>query len=172
MSEPGATPVRDAASIILLRRRANGADVLMGQRGSSAAFMPDKFVFPGGAVDPADLALAAFAPPHPAAERALAVEADPEVARALPLTAIRELWEETGLRLGAADPAASAAAATAPAAWRAFLAAGLRPRDGCAALRLPCRHAAGTTEAVRRPVLSGRSRRAGARLGRPRGRRR
>ncbi len=125
--DAGAAPVRDAASIVLVRRRPDGPQVLMGQRGSSAAFMPDRFVFPGGAFDRADLALAAAAALDPATERALAVETAGDVARALPLTAIRELWEETGLRLGVADPEAASAAVTAPAAWRAFLAAGLRP---------------------------------------------
>jgi 8-oxo-dGTP pyrophosphatase MutT (NUDIX family) len=131
--EPEAAPgpkdaVRDAATVILVRREAGGAQVLMGQRGSAAAFMPDLFVFPGGAVEPADHALAdaPAAPPELAAR--LAVDAAPEVARALPLAAIRELWEETGLAIARTDPAAAARAGAAPAAWRGFLAAGLAPR--------------------------------------------
>ena len=129
MSEPAAAPpIRDAASIILLRRGAVGPQVLMGQRGAAAAFMPDKFVFPGGAIEAGDLALAHSGGLDPATARGLAVDAPEAVARALPLAAIRELWEETGLRLGIADPGAAAMAEAAPAAWRGFLAAGLRPR--------------------------------------------
>ena len=48
------TAVRNAATVIVLRDRMAEPRVLMGQRGARAAFMPNKFVFPGGAVDPAD----------------------------------------------------------------------------------------------------------------------
>lgn len=165
--------VRDAATLVLVRRDGPRPRVLMGQRGAGAAFMPSLFVFPGGAVEPGDLALAGETPPadavalaaggHPGAARALAAgaghpdaapaltagagdpdaarlallaaeaarlatEADPAVARALPFAAIRELWEETGLRLGRTDPAAAARAAAAPANWAGFLASGLTPR--------------------------------------------
>jgi len=105
----------------------------MGQRGSAAAFMPDMFVFPGGAVEPVDLRVPFPHDVDASTARGLAVETPVDVARALPLTAIRELWEETGLLLGCADPAAAMHAATAPDAWRAFFAMGLRPRT--AALR-------------------------------------
>ncbi len=121
-------PIRDAASVILVRRSGGVPQVLMGQRGAAAAFMPDKFVFPGGAVDAGDLALAGAASLDAATARALAVDATADMARALPLAAVRELWEETGLRLGARDPAAAQGAAAAPPAWRGFFAAGLRPR--------------------------------------------
>jgi 8-oxo-dGTP pyrophosphatase MutT (NUDIX family) len=93
--------------------------------------MPEKFVFPGGAVDQADLALAARFEPEPESARRLAIGTAPELARALPLAAVRELWEETGLRLGRPDPAASAE--PVPPGWRGFFAAGLRPHG--AALR-------------------------------------
>jgi 8-oxo-dGTP pyrophosphatase MutT (NUDIX family) len=126
-------PVRDAATVILVRRPVDGGpQVLMGQRGAAAVFMASKFVFPGGAVDPDDLALAAEGLPEPVTARRLAVETVPEVARALPLAAVRELWEETGLMLGRPDPAA--AARVVPPSWRGFHAAGLVPN--VAALRL------------------------------------
>ena len=48
------TPIRDAATVILVRRGPQGPSVLMGQRGAGAAFMPNKYVFPGGAIDAAD----------------------------------------------------------------------------------------------------------------------
>jgi 8-oxo-dGTP pyrophosphatase MutT (NUDIX family) len=125
--DAGGPAVRDAASVVLLRRGPAGPQVLMGRRPTASVFMPDMFVFPGGAVEAADHALAAQAA-LPAAEGPLALDADPAVARALPLADRRELWEETGLQLGRPDPEAAARAATAPVAWAAFLAAGLAPR--------------------------------------------
>ena len=45
---------KDAASLILVRRADAGPRVLMGRREPRHAFMPDVFVFPGGAVDRGD----------------------------------------------------------------------------------------------------------------------
>ena len=47
-------PIRDAATVILLREKKDSTYVLMGQRGNKAVFMPSKYVFPGGAVDEND----------------------------------------------------------------------------------------------------------------------
>ena len=96
-------PIRDAASIILLRDSTKGAQVLMGQRGASAAFMPQKFVFPGGAVDAADhdSPLAHAIPDALAARLGHDSACSPE---ALINAAFRELYEETGLSLGPRDP--------------------------------------------------------------------
>jgi 8-oxo-dGTP pyrophosphatase MutT (NUDIX family) len=127
---PESPPVRDAATVILLRRTPAGPQVLMGQRGAGAAFMPELFVFPGGAVDADDLALPA-APLDPGSARRLAVDAAPAAVRALPLAAVRELWEETGLMLGRPDP--EAAERAVPVSWSGFFAAGLVPHT--AALR-------------------------------------
>ncbi len=49
-----AQPPRPAATLILLRPSAAGPEVLMIQRNLSAAFLGGAYVFPGGAVDPAD----------------------------------------------------------------------------------------------------------------------
>ena len=58
MTEPPApvdkTQVRNAATVIVLRDRTTAPRILMGQRGANAVFMPNKFVFPGGAVDEGD----------------------------------------------------------------------------------------------------------------------
>ena len=48
------TAIRNAATVILLRDQLENPRVLMGQRDANAAFMPNKFVFPGGAVDAED----------------------------------------------------------------------------------------------------------------------
>ncbi len=82
--------IRDAATVILLREMQGQPHVLMGQRGAKAAFMPNKFVFPGGAVDEADHQ----GPLEGAPDGRLG-----EKAVGLYTAALRELLEETGLRL-------------------------------------------------------------------------
>lgn len=101
MTDP--TPIRDAATVILLRRTAGGASVLMGMRGEGAVFMPSKYVFPGGAVDTADATAplaAALAEPHRsrlAQEPRPGTTPDPD---AIAAAALRELAEETGQLIG------------------------------------------------------------------------
>ncbi|RYH11635.1 NUDIX hydrolase [Tropicimonas sp. IMCC6043] len=94
------TAIRDAATVVLWRQGNTGAEVLMGQRGASAAFMPGKFVFPGGAVDSTDAEVPLEGQPGTTCLRRLAVETDPARIPALLASAVRELWEETGLILG------------------------------------------------------------------------
>ncbi len=94
------TPIKDAATVILVRDPSKDPHVLMGQRGANAAFMPNKFVFPGGAVDAADADVPlARKVADPCATR-LADTTKSGNADGLLGAAIRELWEEAGLILG------------------------------------------------------------------------
>ncbi|MFN3936206.1 MAG: NUDIX hydrolase [Gemmobacter sp.] len=112
--------IRDAATVILTRVGREGPEVLMGQRGAAAAFMPDKFVFPGGAVDAADAGIGLAAPVGPVCARRLGSDGGDDAT--LAATAIRELWEETGLAMGVTRPW------RAPGPdWEAFAARGLAP---------------------------------------------
>ncbi|WP_138468911.1 NUDIX hydrolase [Poseidonocella sp. HB161398] len=118
MPEPA---IRDAATVILLRDR-GGPEVLMGQRGARAVFMPSKFVFPGGAVDPGDAAVPLAGLPDPVCMERLGEGVDPALPASLVAAAVRETWEETGLVLGRPglwpDP---------PADWQGFAATGHVP---------------------------------------------
>ena len=113
-------PIRDAATLILLRDRDSAPAVLMGQRGQSAAFMPGKFVFPGGAVDPNDGQVPMTPLPEPDAARLAQDSRLP--ATSIAAAAIRELWEETGQILGSQGPWDGA-----PRGWRGFAATGHIP---------------------------------------------
>ena len=116
--------IRNAATVIVLRDRATRPRILMGQRGAKAAFMPSKFVFPGGAVDPADAEIGLAEPISPvcAARLKQDIIVPPVTPNALAAAAIRELWEETGQLLGARDDWPDA-----PEDWRDFAARGHRP---------------------------------------------
>jgi 8-oxo-dGTP pyrophosphatase MutT (NUDIX family) len=121
------TAIRDAATIVLVRDADGPAPrVLMGQRGAGAVFMPNKFVFPGGALDPDDAAVALDAALEPEMRRKLAalpVTGTVPPPEAMVAGAIRELWEEAGLMLGRPGDWQG----PLPADWRAFAEAGLRP---------------------------------------------
>jgi 8-oxo-dGTP pyrophosphatase MutT (NUDIX family) len=79
--------IRDAATVIVAREGPDGPAVFMVRRHAGAVFLPDRYVFPGGAVDPADRALAATR------LRGSAGDVDP----AYVVTAVRETFEEVGL---------------------------------------------------------------------------
>ncbi|MCC6304559.1 MAG: DNA mismatch repair protein MutT [Rhodobacteraceae bacterium] len=129
MEGPPAPPIRDAATVIVVRRGPGGPEVLMGQRGAGAVFMPSKIVFPGGAVDAGDHGVALATPLAPACAARLALEARAGLAPALAAAAIRELWEEAGLRLAAPAPWPDP-----PPAWAGFAAGGHRPAAGALTL--------------------------------------
>ena len=100
MTEIDKTAVRNAATVIVLRDRETNPAILMGQRGAKAAFMPNKFVFPGGAVDKADFDIPlACGLVEPCFSR-IDLDSETGLQNALAAAAVRELWEETGLILG------------------------------------------------------------------------
>jgi len=91
---------RHAASLIVVRRSPHGPEMLMGMRGAKHRFMPNRLVFPGGAVDRADWRARFAAPLRPDVLMRLAKASTPRLAPALAVAAARELAEETGLSLG------------------------------------------------------------------------
>lgn len=113
-------PIKDAATVIVLRNTQTVPSVLMGQRGADAAFMPGKFVFPGGAIDPNDQSVPLT--PLSATDQARLAEESIQAPATIVAAAIRELWEETGQVLGSkakwVDP---------PQGWRGFAATGHQP---------------------------------------------
>jgi len=118
---------KDAATLILVDRSGPVPKVLLGKRHERHKFMPGKFVFPGGRIEPSDRLMAAMAPLHERhvarlmqrVRRASAVKA-----AAFALAAVRETYEETGLMLGARTEHAFE---TPPGAWEAFAKAGVQP---------------------------------------------
>jgi 8-oxo-dGTP pyrophosphatase MutT (NUDIX family) len=94
------TQIRNASTVIVLRDRMTTPRILMGQRGAKAAFMPNKFVFPGGAVDTADADIALGAPLNDLCHQRLQEDATTDMSHPLAVAAVRELFEETGQVLG------------------------------------------------------------------------
>ena len=122
--QPRKDAIRNAATIVLIRRDDDQPRVLMGQRGKSAAFMPSKFVFPGGAIDPQDHQAVAQRPLREDVRRKLEARSDPALAPALAMTAIREVWEETGLAIATDE---GDAPADPLSEWETFYEEGHRP---------------------------------------------
>jgi len=104
--QPSPRP-KDAATLILLRPAGKSAEVLMGKRSGRHSFMPDKYVFPGGRVDPIDGRIPAATELHKKSAEKLSVSTRRR-ARAFALTAVRETFEETGLIVGKIEQGATA----------------------------------------------------------------
>ena len=98
---PGPGPaVRDAATVMIVRDGPAGMEVFMQRRNPDSAFVPNAYVFPGGAVDPGDRG--------PGVEAACPGRSDAEASEVLGVAsgglaywvaAIRECFEEAGLLL-------------------------------------------------------------------------
>ncbi len=98
------TAPRDAATLILIRFDGPAPRILMGQRHETHAFMPNKFVFPGGRSETADGRLPVASEGNPATIQKLKLrmgtKASHSRARGLLVAAVRETYEETGLLVG------------------------------------------------------------------------
>ena len=133
LSSPLVRP-KDAATLILVDRSAPNPKVLLGRRHQSHKFMPGKFVFPGGRMEPIDRKVARTAQLDPHVEDRLmrAVQRpNPQRARALVLAAIRETFEETGLLLGLPKTDLPAdRGLTTSAMWATLAQAGMHPDLG------------------------------------------
>ncbi|MBV2143311.1 NUDIX hydrolase [Falsochrobactrum sp. TDYN1] len=123
---------RDAASLLLVDRCGPKARILMGKRHPRLIFMPGKFVFPGGRTDPVDGDVVAASELNTNDSKKLlcGMGARPSKrrARALGLSAIRETFEETGLRI--ARPSSNNIVLPDNEDWCAFLADGMLPALG------------------------------------------
>ena len=92
-------PIKNAATVVIRREIEGKPYVLMGQRGKDAVFMPNKFVFPGGAIDQQDHEVRLAFELEEDLFNNLIVSAKEIEPRAIMAGAIREVWEETGLRI-------------------------------------------------------------------------
>jgi 8-oxo-dGTP pyrophosphatase MutT (NUDIX family) len=98
--DPAAVPLRDAATVLVLRDGPEGLEVFMVRRNLNSDFVGGAHVFPGGAVDPADR--------HADLEPFCEGRSDADASRRLGIesgglafwvAAIRESFEEAGILL-------------------------------------------------------------------------
>ena len=81
-------PAHPAATVVLVRDSQNGCETLLVRRNAQLSFHGGSWVFPGGRIDPEDYAAAGEPGDIIAAGR---------------YAAVREAWEETGVRIAPAD---------------------------------------------------------------------
>ena len=111
--DPSLVPVRDAATVMLVRDTSDGLEVFMVVRHHEIDFASGALVFPGGKVDPED---------GEAAWGELAPPADKAIDRSFVVAAARETFEEAGFvlarRRGSRDLLDAAEADRLDAAYR------------------------------------------------------
>lgn len=104
MTDPSAVVLRDAATVMILRDGAEGLEVFMLKRNLNSDFVGGAYVFPGGALDPADRAVDL----EPVCEG----RTDADASRCLGIAtgglafwvaAVRESFEEAGVLLAYDD---------------------------------------------------------------------
>ncbi len=105
--DPESVPLRDAATVMLLRDSADGLEVCMLQRNLNSDFVGGAYVFPGGAVDPEDgdddVAAVCLGRDDRSASKLVGVERG---GLAFWVAAVRESFEEAGVLLAADDSGA------------------------------------------------------------------
>jgi 8-oxo-dGTP pyrophosphatase MutT (NUDIX family) len=112
---------KDAATLLIVR---GGEEVLMGVRSARHAFMPNKYVFPGGRVDRADGRVPRPVDLRPEVAEKLERAASPLRARALAMAAVRETFEEAGMILGQSS---ESPVRTSSPGWKPFYEQGFVP---------------------------------------------
>ncbi len=122
-SAPAPRP-KDAATVIIWRSGPDGFEVLMGERHKAHRFMPQRYVFPGGRVDPHDARVRSATDPTPIVATQLSRTTTPGRARSIAVAAVRETFEEAGLIIGAPDPMKHR---PAPRGWEGFFRSGFAP---------------------------------------------
>jgi 8-oxo-dGTP pyrophosphatase MutT (NUDIX family) len=139
MSEAGQAPrdndkilaakPRDSSTLIIVDTSSGEPRILMGKRRLDQVFMPGKYVFPGGRVDPADRNVETVDELHETEVSKLLIDMrdTPSAARAraIALAAIRETFEETGLLVGAKGSPQRQVEAES---WQGFYAQGCMPK--------------------------------------------
>lgn len=104
--DPADVPVRDAATVLILRPADTavpdgGIEVLMLKRNARSVFVPDMWVFPGGAVDPEDASPEADARVQNRTDAQSSADLGIERGGiAFWVAALRETFEEAGVLLG------------------------------------------------------------------------
>jgi len=121
----GALRPKDAATLVIVKRDGGVPRVLMGQRHGNMAFMANKYVFPGGRIDPGDMRLSVTSQLRPHVAARAGHGSTPARARGLALAAIRETFEETGILIG--ERADHLPRTRAPA-WKKFFEHKVLPR--------------------------------------------
>ena len=116
------TEIKNAATIVLIRKKEGRNFVLMGKRLPTIAFMPGKYVFPGGVWESLDDEVPFARAMNHREQDFLTLETDFVGCSNLGITAIRELWEETGLRLSSKGNFDGF-----PSGWKEFFAGGEGP---------------------------------------------
>jgi len=114
---------RDAASLILLRLEDRKHRVLVGRRPPRARFLPGRYVFPGGAVEPDDSRARPATQLNADMAGPMAVGGRQTAARILAMAAVRETFEETGLLLAESGDLGPVRSST----WSAMRARGVAP---------------------------------------------
>jgi 8-oxo-dGTP pyrophosphatase MutT (NUDIX family) len=121
--------IRDAATMIVVDRTAASIKVLLGRRHHAHLFMPGKYVFPGGRVEPADRRVRSATPLDPTVMTRLMMsvrQPSEGKARGLALAAVREMFEETGIALGVRPSSGDGAPPPNPE-WARYASLGVVP---------------------------------------------
>lgn len=116
---------KDAATLVLIKNSGGVPEVLLGQRHGGHAFMPNRYVFPGGRVDPSDSRVMPATSLKQDVAHRLEKNCGPARARALAIAAVRETYEETGLMLAGEMPAGVLTSRNS--AWSHFARQGVGP---------------------------------------------